>query len=84
MVEQLAGNPFAEICACRKDGSAWIRISAELVAVDDRGIKVKMLEKMPVLKNMYSADDDSMRMYYLKDASAIISSFTAAPEVITF
>jgi hypothetical protein len=33
---------------------------------------------------MYSADDDSMQMYYLRDASAAFFSFTSAPEIITF
>ena len=43
-----------------------------------------MLEKMPSLKAMYSADDDSMQMYWLKDATATFCSFTEAPETITF
>ena len=43
-----------------------------------------MLEKMPSLKGMYSVDDDNMQMFYLKDATATISSFTATPEVISF
>ena len=63
---------------------AWIRIAAELVEDDDHDVKVAMLEKMPSLKSMYSADDDSMKMYYLKDATAVISSFTTEPQVIGF
>ena len=80
--KQIAANPKVEICAF--NNGKWIRVAGELVNDDSRDVKVAMLEKMPMLKKMYSADDDSMRMYYLKDASAIISSFTAAPEVITF
>lgn len=83
VVKQIGENPFVEICACMDNGT-WVRISAELVADDDHDIKVKMLEKMPHLKAMYSADDDSMQMYWLKDASATFSSFTEAPETITF
>ena len=81
--KQLAENPFAEICACKNDGT-WIRIAAELVEDDSYERKVKMLDKMPALKGMYSADDDNMQMFCLKDATATISSFTAEPEVITF
>ena len=83
VVRQISENPLVEICACMTNGT-WVRISAELVADDDHDIKVKMLEKMPSLKAMYSADDDSMQMYWLKDASATFSSFTEAPETITF
>ena len=43
-----------------------------------------MLEKMPDLKAMYSADDDNMQMLYFKDATATFSSFTEAPETINF
>ena len=63
---------------------AWLRVSAELVEDDSHDVKVAMLEKMPALKGMYSADDGNMQMFYLKDATATFSSFTAAPEVITF
>jgi len=66
------------------NNGTWIRISAELVADDNHDIKVKMLEKMPSLKAMYSADDDSMQMYWLKDATATFCSFTEEPETITF
>lgn len=80
--KQISANPFVEICAFMN--GAWIRIAAELVNDDDHDVKVAMLEKMPGLKGMYSADDDNMQMLYLKDATATISSFTAEPEVITF
>ena len=83
VVKQISENPFAEISACMENGT-WIRISAELVADDSHDVKVKMLEKMPALKAMYSADDDSMQMYWLKDATATFSSFTAEPETVTF
>ena len=80
---QIKENPFVEICACKSNGT-WLRLSAEAEEDDSHDLKVKMLDKMPVLKNMYSADDDSMVMYRIKNASAAIFSFTAEPEVITF
>jgi len=80
--KQLAANPKAEICAW--NGKEWLRITGELVNDDDRDVKIAMLEKMPSLKAMYSADDDNMQMLYFKNASATFSSFTAAPETISF
>ena len=65
-------------------GGKWLRISGELVNDDNRDVKVAMLEKMPSLKAMYSADDGNMQMLYLKNAVAVFSSFTEAPETITF
>ena len=62
----------------------WVRISAELVEDDNRDAKVEMLEKLPSLKAMYSADDDNLQMFYLKDATATFCSFTTEPEVVTF
>ena len=70
------------ICACMN--GQWVRISAELVEDDNRDAKVEMLEKLPSLKAMYSADDDNMQMFYLKDATATFCSFTTEPEVVTF
>jgi len=83
VVKQISENPNVQICACKADGT-WIRVTAELVADDSREIREKMLEKMPTLKGMYSAEDDSMEMYWLKDAEAVFCSFTAEPEIVQF
>ncbi|MBR2578000.1 MAG: pyridoxamine 5'-phosphate oxidase family protein [Erysipelotrichaceae bacterium] len=80
--KQLAANPKAEICAY-KDGK-WLRIACELVNDENRDVKVAMLEKMPSLKGMYDPDDGNMQMLYIKDATATFSSFTEAPETVTF
>ncbi len=79
---QIKGNPFVEICTFMN--GTWLRIAAELVEDDSKDVKTAMLDKMPTLKAMYSADDDNMQMFWLKDATATFSSFTAEPEVITF
>ena len=81
--KQIAENPFVEITASMANGT-WIRIAAELVEDDNHDVKVKMLEAMPSLKAMYSADDDNMQMFYMKDATATFCSFTAEPEVVEF
>ena len=80
--KQLAANPKAEICAY-KDGK-WLRITCELLEDENRDVKVAMLEKMPSLKGMYDPDDGNMQMLYMKDATAVFSSFTEAPETVTF
>ena len=79
---QIAANAKVEICACK--GASWLRVTGELVNDDDRSAKEAMLEKMPTLKAMYSADDDNMQMLYFKNATATFSSFTSAPETISF
>ena len=80
--KQLAANPKAEICAFQN--GQWIRIAGELVNDDRREPKAAMLEKMPSLKAMYSADDDNTQVLYFKNATATFSSFTAAPETVSF
>jgi len=80
--KQLEINPKAEISACL--GGEWIRIECTLVNDDRIEAKEAMLDAHPNLKNMYKADDDNTQVLYMKDATATISSFTAAPVVIKF
>ncbi len=80
--KQLSANPKAEICAFH--GGKWLRVAGELINDDSRDVKVAMLEKMPSLKAMYSADDDNTQVLYFKNATATFSSFTEAPETLTF
>ena len=80
--KQIAANPKVEICAF-KDGT-WLRLAGELVNDDRREAKAAMLDKMPALKAMYSADDDNTQVLYFKNATATFSSFTAAPETVSF
>ncbi len=80
--KQISANPSVEICACM--GDSWLRVAGELVEDDDRDVRVEMLEKMPSLKPLYDPDDGNMQMFYLKDAKATFSSFTAEPETVEF
>ena len=82
--QQLAANPKAEICAFDGETGTWLRVSGELINDDSRDVKVAMLDKHPELKFMYSADDDNTQVLYFKDATAVFSSFTAAPESFNF
>ena len=80
--KQLATNPKAEICAF-KDG-AWIRIACELVEDDRFEAKKSMLDAYPGLRGMYDENDGNTQVFYMKNATATISSFGGAPIVIKF
>jgi len=80
--KQIQKNPRVELC-CFKGGE-WLRLAGELVRDERREAKVDMLEHYPELKAMYSADDDNTEVLYFKNATATISSFTAAPKVVKF
>ncbi|MCR4793027.1 MAG: pyridoxamine 5'-phosphate oxidase family protein [Lachnospiraceae bacterium] len=80
--KQIHANPKVEICAF-KDGD-WIRIACELEADERKEAKEAMLDAYPQLKGMYSADDDNTEVFFMKNATATISSFTKVPEVIKF
>ena len=43
-----------------------------------------MLDKNPVLKNMYSENDPNTIVLYFESGEAVISSFTEEPRVINF
>ena len=43
-----------------------------------------MLAAYPSLQAMYQPGDGNTAVYYLQDATATFSSFTAAPEVVRF
>ena len=75
---QLKANPKAEICAF-KDGT-WVRIAGELIEDETRKVKTLMLEKMPMLRNMYNEDDGNMQMFYFNNAEVTFASFVAPPE----
>jgi uncharacterized pyridoxamine 5'-phosphate oxidase family protein len=80
--KQLMANPKAEICAF-KNGE-WIRIAGELIEDDRVEARQSMLDDYPSLQKMYSADDGNTQVFYFKNATATISSFTHEPEVIKF
>lgn len=82
VTNQIKVNSNVEICAF--NGTKWLRVSGELVNDNNHDVKVAMLEKMPSLKNAYNPDDDSMEMFYFRNATATISSFTEEPETFKF
>ena len=80
--KQMQINPNVEICACIE--GKWIRIEGKVVRDDRREAKASMLEANPILKNMYSANDDNTEVLYFKKAKATFYSFTEAPREIEF
>ena len=80
--KQIHKNPKVEICAF-KNGE-WLRVAGKLVEDDRREARQSMLDAYPSLQGMYSADDGNTEVFYFKNATATISSFTKAPEVINF
>ena len=80
--KQLAANPKAEICAFHQ--GTWVRIAGELVEDDRVEARKSMLDAYPNLRAMYSEDDGNTQVLYFRNATATFSSFTAAPETVTF
>lgn len=79
---QLHANPKAEVCAF-KEGT-WLRVAGELVEDDRTEARQSMLDAYPSLQQMYAADDGNTEVFYFKNAVATFSSFTSAPETVTF
>ena len=80
--KQIHANPKAEICAFHN--GQWLRVACTLVEDDRIEARQSMLDAYPSLQNMYKADDGNTEVFYLKDATATFSSFTSAPEIVTF
>ena len=82
VAKQLLVNPKAEICAFHK--GRWIRIAGELIEDDRNEARQSMLDAYPSLQNRYAADDGNTQVFYFRNATATISSFTEEPVTITF
>lgn len=79
--KQMKANPKIEICATV--GGEWIRIACDAVEGPYEA-EVHMLEANPSLARMYKAGDGNTVVFSLENATATISSFTAAPVEIKF
>ena len=72
MYKQMKANPKIEICASTPDGK-WLRICGNAGFNPNRAAKEKALDTMPVLKNMYSADDGIFEIFHFENAQAVFS-----------
>ena len=79
---QLHANPKLEICAMHE--GRWIRVEASAVEDDSRDARVSMLDAYPSLKKMYSPDDGNTEVWYLRNVTATIYSFTEEPVITKF
>ena len=79
---QILDNPKVEISAFHQ--GIWVRITGELVEDDRIEAKKSMLDAYPNLRGMYDENDGNTQVFYFKSAVATFSSFTAAPETVTF
>ena len=80
--QQLIANSKAEICAFHN--GTWVRIACDLVEDSRVEAKKSMLDAYPNLRGMYDENDGNTMVLYMENATATFSSFTAAPEVVTF
>ena len=80
---QIAANPKVELCAMK--GNEWIRVAVTLVLDDRTEAQESMLSDYPSLRAMYTTGTNGKTsVYYFKDATATISSFSHEPVVIQF
>ena len=82
VANQLKANPKIEISAMHE--GRWIRLEAEAILDENIEAQVHMLDNYPSLKSMYTPGDGNTEVYFLRNASAAICSFTAEPEVYQF
>lgn len=77
---QMLANPKVEISGTIDQ--TWIRICGEVAVDPRREVKAAMLEENPILKRMYSLDDEIFEVLYFTRATATIYNFVGAVEVI--
>lgn len=80
--KQISENPKVEICAFMDQ--KWLRVACELVEDDRFEAKKSMLDAYPELRGMYDEYDGNTQVFYLKNATAIFSSFLSAPKTVRF
>lgn len=59
-------------------------MSGEAVLDERLEAQKSLLDAYPSLSRMYAVGDGNTAVYYIKNGQAVFSSFTAAPETITF
>ena len=82
VAKQMIANPKIEICAMYDN--KWIRVAGEAILDENIEAQANMLEDYPNLKARYQPGDGNTAVFYLKNATATISSFTDGDKVIKF
>ena len=82
VANQMKTNSNVELSGMFED--KWIRVSAQVVLDESIEAQKHMLDSYPSLQGMYKAGDGNTEVYYLKNATAVIYSFTEPAKIITF
>ena len=82
--KQMEKNGKFEICALKKSGSEWMRLTGTVVPDETLSVKEEFLNRNESLKSMYKADDDNMAVLYITNATARFCSFAAPERTVNF
>lgn len=82
--KQMAKNGKFEICALKKSGSEWMRVTGTLVNDETLSVKEEFLNRNEGLKSMYKADDDNMAVLYMTNVTARFCSFAGPESKVNF
>ena len=73
---QLQADPNIAICAYIAETMQWMRISGKVKFTDEIEAKRKILETMPMLKDMYQSEDNPvLACFYIDEGEASFYSF---------
>ncbi len=79
---QMKENPNIEISGM--NGGKWTRVEAEAVLDERIEAQKHMLDEYPSLQGMYQPGDGNTEVFYLKNVTAQICSFTDEPKIFKF
>ncbi|MCT4619590.1 MAG: pyridoxamine 5'-phosphate oxidase family protein [Marinisporobacter sp.] len=63
---QLKANPHAEWITKSKNSST-LRVSGDVLFVNDMQTKLNIIENTPVIKKLYTGREDELELFYLKN-----------------
>lgn len=77
--KQIKHNPIVAFTSTTND-MVTVRLYGEAVFINDLKLKEKLLEKQPMIKNLYkSADNPIFELFYIEHGQAIIFDFSGQP-----
>lgn len=77
MYKQMVNNPYVAMTFLVSKG--FVRVYAECVFDDNMDAKKAMLSENQILTNLYNANDDYFKVYYMKDVEAYLYSVGQEP-----
>ena len=80
--KQMLKNPRVEISAMYDN--RWIRIEALAISEDSTGAKKTILNQYEFMRKTYTENDGLFEVFYLKEGTATIYSYSGDPETILF